>query len=142
MSDQFMPNTVNQNNDFCNFFILNETHLVYDSFFILRKTSFTSFFIDNLINVPSNFKKIKSLKRKSNEFPILKIINFLLKKGKKEQYTKLFFSTLSLFFSNINYIKNSQTLNNFNKKYSIQNSEETSFIKLNNIYHFKQTFQN
>ena len=104
-------------------------------FFFLRKSSFTSFFIDNLISVPNYFKKLKSLKRVNTELPILKLINFFFKKGKKEQYSKLFFKSLSLFFSNFNYITSNQEIDDAKKFYNIADYD---LKKTQTIFFFKK----
>jgi hypothetical protein len=65
------------------------------SFEFLRRSSFINFFINNLIDTPVCFKKVKSLRRLNYELPLLKLINFLTKKGKKEQLQVFFFKALT-----------------------------------------------
>lgn len=62
----------------------------------IKKPSFISFFINNLIDVPVCFKKSLSLNRKSFELPVLKFINFLMKKGEREKISKFFFHSLRI----------------------------------------------
>lgn len=72
---------------------------LFQSFFFLRRSSFINFFVNNLIDTPNCFKKIKSLRRRNYELPILKLINFLTKSGKREQFQLFFFKALSSFYS-------------------------------------------
>lgn len=83
-----------------------------NNYFYLRKLTFISFFINNMIDVPICFKKSKSLKFKTFELPLLKFSNFLMKKGKREKITRLLFQTMRFFFlsqNNKNYGNNSLT---------------------------------
>lgn len=63
-------------------------------FLYLKRSSFTSFFINNSIDVPICFKKSKSLKSKSFELVILKFFNLVMRQGKKLKVISLFFSAL------------------------------------------------
>nr|QCU82629.1 ribosomal protein S7 [Pseudourostyla cristata] len=121
-----------------NYKSLNEETNIYTTYKYFRYTSFINFFIENQISTPTNFKKIKSIRRKNNELPHLKLINIIMRNGKKEQYTKYFFTTLSLFYSNSNSILN--TLNtNFKKKINFTNVANYSptFFKNPNLEWFK-----
>ena len=51
-----------------------------------------------MIDVPICFKKSKSLRRVSFELPILKFINFLMRKGKKEKITRVVFLAIREIF--------------------------------------------
>jgi hypothetical protein len=104
---------INNNNNNNKLFFKNDL-LPVESFLFLKKSSFINFFINNMIDTPSCFKKIKSIKRKSFELPLLKFINFLMKNGKKEQFCKYFFKTLNFFYnsSNIKPISNHKKKNN------------------------------
>jgi hypothetical protein len=73
----------------------------FDSFLSFRKSSFISFFIDNMIDVPVCFKKSPSLKYKSFELPLLKFSNFLMKRGGREQTVRAFMGAFDLFFLNM-----------------------------------------
>lgn len=76
-------------------------NLLIEEFLYLRKSTFISFFITNLIDVPVCFKKSKSLKLKNFELLALKFSNYLMKKGKREKITKIIFQSLRLFFKNL-----------------------------------------
>lgn len=143
-----MPNT---NKILFRNYIYYENDLdVSDNFYFLRKTSFISFFVNNLIDTPSCFKKIKSLKRTNMELPMLKFINFFMKKGKKEQYAKYFFKAISFFYShetkkinfkiynikNNNIIHNISQANNYDLKFFKKNDYSwiDLFLSLNNVW--------
>jgi hypothetical protein len=64
----------------------------------IKKNSFISFFVDQLIDVPICFKKSKSLRFKHTELMLIKLINFLMKKGDKEHTTRTVFRAFHLFF--------------------------------------------
>lgn len=85
----FFENEIN-NRELENF----ENRPDYASFLFLKKPSFISFFLNNFVDVPICFKKSKSLRRKNFELPLLKMPTLLMKKGKKEKITKLFFNAL------------------------------------------------
>lgn len=90
---------------------LNDSNQI-EEYFYLRRLSFISFFINNMIDVPICFKKSKSLKFKSFELPLLKFLNFLMKKGKKEKINKIFFKTMRVFLNDFipkTYVKTSYT---------------------------------
>lgn len=67
-----------------NDFVLENDHpkQVFDH---LTRSSFTSFFSSNLIDVPKCFKGISSLYRQSHTLPIIKFTNLLMRKGFKER---------------------------------------------------------
>jgi hypothetical protein len=75
-------------------------HTETENLLYLKNSSFIFFFINNLIDVPVCFKKSPSLKRKVFELPLLKFTNFLMKKGKREQTLKFFFTSYEKFFRN------------------------------------------
>lgn len=91
--------------------ILNANSNV-DNFFHLRKLSFISFFINNMIDVPICFKKSNSLKLKNFELPILRFTNFLMRDGKRDKINRILFNSLRSIISDF---KNEyeQKTNNF-----------------------------
>ncbi len=91
-----------------NFYSKDKSYLT--EFFYLKNSSFTKFFINNMIDVPICFKKTKSLNTKNFELPLLKFSNFLMKKGKKEKIFRILFQTFRLFFKDFFLNNNS---NNF-----------------------------
>ncbi len=97
----FLPSHLNQK---------EKENSYLNDFLYLRDSSFIKFFINNMIDVPICFKKSKSLKNKNFELPLLKFINFLMKKGKKEKLIITLFQSFRLFFKNL---KNTQL--NFNE---------------------------
>jgi hypothetical protein len=102
-----LPNANLNAISFNNIYLYNETN--FTSFLHLRKSSFISFFIENMIDVPICFKKSKSLKFKNFEIPTLKFINLLMSDGKKEKIINYVFKSFFVFFNNfkINSFKNS-----------------------------------
>lgn len=80
-------------------FASSESPLPFDDFYYFKKSSFISFFINNMIDVPICFKKSPSLKRRSFELPVLKFINYLMRDGRKDQTTRFFFSSISDLFT-------------------------------------------
>lgn len=76
-----------------------DNYRLYTEFAFLHHSSFIAFFINNLIDTPSCFQKLKSIKRRSFELPLLKFINFLTRQGKREKYQNLFFKSLNLLYS-------------------------------------------
>ena len=81
-----------------NYYSKDKSYLL--DFFYLKNSSFTKFFINNMIDVPICFKKSKSLNTKNFELPLLKFSNFLMKKGKKEKIFRIVFQTFRLFLKN------------------------------------------
>ncbi len=81
------------------FFSPDNSRNLIAPFKFLRKSSFISFFITNLIDVPKCFKKVKSLRRLNYELPLLKLLNFLMRDGKKEQLQVFFFKALASLYS-------------------------------------------
>ncbi len=67
------------------------------SFLHLRQSTVISFFVDNLIDVPTCFKKSKSLYNTSFELPFLKCINILMRHGNKNQVFKVFNTAVNTF---------------------------------------------
>ncbi len=77
--------------------IFNEDLNVYQRFKKLKKTSFVFFFIENLIEIPNIFKKIKSFTFKSFEIYDLRFLNMLMSHGKKEQIFRIFWKSFLIF---------------------------------------------
>jgi hypothetical protein len=71
----------------------------FQKFLFLRKSTFISFFIDNMIDVPICFKKSKSLKMRNSELPFLKFTNLLMRRGEREKTTRIVIRSFFLFFS-------------------------------------------
>lgn len=78
-----------------NFYLMDSLN---ENFLYLRKSTFINFFIDNMIDVPICFKKSASLKTKNFELPILKFLNFLMKKGKREKLFSYLFKSMRLLY--------------------------------------------
>jgi len=129
--DQFDIENLDFENDFYLTKKSEDVETIYN-FFFLRKSSFIKFFIDNLIDTPTCFKKIKSIKRRNLELPVLKLINFLMKNGKKEQYSKSFFKALMPYF-----LKNTQKLNSKNKNSIFFYKNNTFFLNNTNLNFIK-----
>jgi hypothetical protein len=78
-----------------------EPESIENQFLYLRKSSFISFFIDNMIDVPICFKKSNSLRTKNFELPLLKFTNYLMRQGKRDKATSVFFQALRFFIKNL-----------------------------------------
>lgn len=72
-----------------------------EKFIHFRHFSFISFFINNMIDVPVCFRKTVSLRRRIFELPILKFSNVLMKKGQREQITKIVIYSFFKFFNEL-----------------------------------------
>jgi len=81
---------------------LNQS-MVFDNYLYFKKSSFISFFLNNMLDVPICFKKSPSLKRKTFELPLLKFTNYLMKKGKREQTLRLFFRSIIDLFDKLKF---------------------------------------
>lgn len=131
----------------------NKNDISFNNFIYLKKSSFISFFINNLIDVPVCFKKSKSLKKKNFELPILRFCNFLMKKGKKEKIFKFFFKSFRLFnetflkekkkdlFFFENFFENYKNLfnifdKNLSNKFFIKNNIIDCITKINPIFSY------
>ena len=83
-----------------------------DYFLFLRKSTVTSFFISNMVDMPLCFQKSKSLFTRTFEIPMLKLINMIMRHGLKNQalkwttltFTKCFHSTLGT-LNTLNFFK-------------------------------------
>lgn len=95
----------------------------YEDFFYFKNSSYISFFLNNMIDVPVCFKKSPSLKRKSFELPNLKLFNLIMRQGKKEKTIR------NLLF---NYLKNKH-LNKFD---IINNIKFGTFYANSLIFYF------
>lgn len=71
---------------------------LFTDFVSLRKSSFISFFIDNMVDVPTCFKKSHSLMNKTFELPLLKFTNLIMRRGKREQALKIIIQAVNLLF--------------------------------------------
>lgn len=56
----------------------------------LKTSSFISFFINNNVDVPTCFKKSKSLSLKTFELPLIKFFNLIMREGKRDKTIRLF----------------------------------------------------
>ena len=78
------------------FFQTDGLNILQDYNHLKLNSGFVNLFIDNNIKTLSTLKKIKSLYRKNKNLTFFKIINFVLRQGKKEKATALFFSAFYL----------------------------------------------
>jgi hypothetical protein len=94
-------------------FFSNLDYSFLTNFFYLRNSSFIKFFMNNMIDVPICFKKSRSLKTKNFELPLLKFINFLMKKGKKEKTINTVFTSLRFFIKTLKISRFNYSSTNF-----------------------------
>lgn len=104
-TEQYVPIV---NNDF-----FNEEN-IFENFLNIRKFSFISFFINNLLDVPICFRKSKSLKTKNFELFFLKFSNLLMRKGKREKTIRDMLGSFFHFFDKIEEEKFKQKIYIFN----------------------------
>lgn len=69
----------------------------------LKTSSFISFFINNNIDVPTCFKKSKSLTFKTFELPLIRFFNLIMRKGQRDKTTRFF---LKKILNRFNYWEN------------------------------------
>jgi len=105
-SDLFMLNTSLDEDIAC-----NPTH-VAQKYLFFRKSSITSFFSTNLIDMPICFKKSKSLYNTTFEIPLFKFLNLLMRRGQRTQSLKFVTKSFDTLFLNL-YLKYSTSLLNW-----------------------------
>lgn len=124
-NNYFLTNITSTQNDI----VLNKYNnylQLFNNFIYLNNSLFISFFITNMIDIPICFKNSHSLKRAALNIPVLKFINLLMKKGKKEQITKILFKAFRIFLREFKSDKHLFTL--FNKNFL------KVFLFLNNFF--------
>lgn len=108
-SNNFIENSnifLKNNQPLINTFPLNneeffKEYLIFENYLTLRKLSFISFFINNMIDVPICFRKSKSLKNKNFELFFIKFSNLMMRQGKKEKIVRFFLSSFFVYFDKI-----------------------------------------
>ena len=86
---------------------------VMQKYLFFRKSSITSFFSTNLIDMPLCFKKSKSLYNKTFEIPLFKFLNLLMRRGQRTQTLKFVTRSFDDLFLKL-YLKYSTSLLNWN----------------------------
>ena len=66
----------------------NSNNLLLSNFLFFKKSTMTSFFILNMIDVPIKLKQTKSIYFKSFELPILRFLNYLMRGGLRNPVLK------------------------------------------------------
>lgn len=127
VSTDFFTNNINLNKFDADINFKSNLTLSYKQF-TMHKSSFTHFFITNLIDVPLCFKSIPSLKRLNREIYVLKFINYITKNGLKIKYHNIFFNAVHLFLDSN---KSNQTRYNLISLYTLLNN---FFLHKNVIY--------
>lgn len=69
----------------------------FQKYFYIKNSTFISFFINNMVDVPVCFKKSSSLRSKNFELPLLKFFNLLMRKGKREKILRIVLNNYRLF---------------------------------------------
>lgn len=105
-SDLFLLNTSLDEDIAC-----NPTH-VAQKYLFFRKSSITSFFSTNLVDMPICFKKSKSLYNTTFEIPLFKFLNLLMRRGQRTQTLKFVTKSFDSLFLNL-YLKYSTSLLNW-----------------------------
>lgn len=106
-ADMFLLTTSLDENLWC-----NPTN-VAQKYLFFRKSSITSFFSTNLIDMPICFKKSKSLYNKTFEIPLFKFLNLLMRRGQRTQTLKFVTQSFDELFLTL-YLKYSTSLLNWN----------------------------
>ena len=134
--------------DYKKFFPSSYYHFSQDTSFLndflyIRNSSFISFFLNSMIDVPVCFKKSYSLKTKNFELPLLKFSNFLMWEGKREKVIRALFNSFRVFFNFFKFskLKNSLELVNWFSLYTLTNSFNLNFFN-NILFKFSYNFQN
>ena len=106
------------------------------SFLFLRKSTVTSFFITNMIDIPISLKKSNSLYVKTFEIQNLKLLNFLMRDGNRGLVLKTLTSTLGNFSNKWkNFLKPSETFTNWiDLFYTLNSLTFSSKIHQNSIF--------
>lgn len=114
-----------------------------NDYLYIRNSSFIDFFLNNMIDVPTCFKKSSSLKTKNFELPLLKFSNFLMWEGKREKIVRTLFNSFRFFFNffKFNKLKNSTDLSSWFSLYNLTNFFNFNF-SINNSFKFNYNFQN
>ena len=75
-------------------------HEAADDFDYLQNRTFTAFFRENKVDVPTCFKRTLSVRKSINELQLLKFNNYLMRDGKRLQSSKFFLRALQNQYSN------------------------------------------
>lgn len=65
-----------------------------NAFLYLKTSSFISFFINSNVDIPTCFKKSKSLAFKNFELPFIRFFNFIMRQGKRDKIIRVFFKKI------------------------------------------------
>ena len=114
-----------------------------NDYLYIRNSSFINFFLNNMIDVPTCFKKSNSLKTKNFELPLLKFSNFLMWEGKREKIVRTLFNSFRFFFNffKFNKLKNSNDFTSWFSLYTVTNSFNFNF-HTNSNFKFNYNFEN
>lgn len=102
--------------------------LVEPHFYFLRRSTITSFFAVNLVDMPVCFKKSKSLYSKTFEIPIFKFTNLIMRHGKREQVIKNVTYSFTQCFHQVIRVFNHPDFIHWHKLYVWLNSETTNRV--------------
>lgn len=121
-SDLFLLNTSLDEDIACN------PSQVAQKYLFFRKSSITSFFSTNLVDMPICFKKSKSLYNTTFEIPLFKFLNLLMRRGQRAQSLKFVTKSFDTLFLNL-YLKYSTSLLNWSFVFrTFYNIELTSIL--------------
>ena len=134
----FYKNTFYLDNSSVDNLIFNPKHVVHKYLFF-RKSTITSFFSINLVDMPICFKKSKSLYNTTFEIPLFKFLNLLMRRGQRTQTLKFVTKGFNSIFLQL-YSKYSTTLLNWSFLYktfytlSFQQNSSLGFINHAELY--------
>jgi hypothetical protein len=129
----FYKNTFFLNSSSADNLIFNPKHVVHKYLFF-RKSTITSFFSINLVDMPICFKKSKSLYNTTFEIPLFKFLNLLMRRGQRTQALKFVTKGFNSIFLQL-YSKYSTTLMNWSFLYKTLNN--LNFQTINSNLGFK-----
>ena len=101
-------------------------------FMYLKTSSFISFFINNDVDVPTFFKKSKSLSFKNFELPFVRFFNLIMRQGKRDKIIRVFFKKLlnrSNLWENYQKIQFNDNNKNFFKTFNFYIQNYRNFTK-------------
>nr|QPL15895.1 ribosomal protein S7 [Strombidium sp.] len=101
----------------------------------LQENKFLDFFKSHRIDTPTCFRKTKSIRRNNNKFELIKFNNYLMRKGKRWQFMKMFLTIMMNLFHKYYFFfyKNKKNFNCRNLFFFYNNL----FYVNNNYYNLK-----
>lgn len=127
--------------------LLSTQSVTLNRYLVLRKSSITSFFSANLIDMPICFKKSHSLYTKTFELPLFKFINLVMRDGRRASTLKVVTSGFNSLFLNL-YKSQFQSVLNWQfiihlfslTHYAFQGQYQTNYFNSTDLLFHKNMF--